>query len=131
MSIYTNPFNPYGVEVDNVVFLQIFNKNAQRPADGERFERESAEYQSNTKATLSVALAFRAAAEKAGTQTMYPVGTAGLFWAGHDEICAHKDDLPKIMGLLETLKTEGVIDAVKEVPKEKSFHYGFFNAKMN
>lgn len=131
MSIYNNPFNPYGREVDNVVFLQIFNKNAQRPAEGERFERESAEYQSNTKATLAVALAFRAAAEKAGTQTTYPVGNAGLFWAGHDEICAHNDDLPKIMGLLDTLKADGVIDAVTEVPKEKSFQYSLFNAKMN
>ncbi len=130
MSIYTNPFNPYGREVDNVVFLQVFNKNAQRPAPGERFERESAEYQGNTKATLAVALAFRAAADKAGTQTQYPIGNVGLFWEGHDEICAHKDDLPKIMGLLDNLKADGVIDAVKEVPREKSFQYALFNAKM-
>lgn len=131
MSIYNNPFNPYGREVDNVVFLQVFNKNAQRPPAGEQFERETPEYQNNAKATLAVGLAFRAAAEKAGTQTMYPIGNAGLFWEGHDEICAHKDDLPKIMELLDTLKADGVIDAVKEVPREKSFHYALFNATMS
>ena len=130
MSIYTNPLNPYGYEVDNVVFLQVFNKNAQRAPEGQRFARETPEYQDNAKATLAVALAFRAVAKKEGTQLQYPVGNAGLFWAGHDEICTHKDDLPKIMSLLDILKADGVIDAVKEVPREESYQYRMMNAKI-
>jgi len=123
-------FNPYGAELPNVRYFEIFNKNATLAPEGTRFERDSDEYKHNIGITRNAGLAFRAAAEKSGMQTQYPMYHAGLFYRGNDEISVHKDDVAKVMEILDGLKADGIIDSVQEIPKEKSFNYALTKAKF-
>ncbi len=115
---------------DQTRCFEVFNASAVRPAPAAApFKPDTTPYKQNAAATLAISTEFNARAQKRAqefTQGFY--AGSGLFDLGTTQYSCHVKDAPVLQSILDSMKADGLLSDVKEIPFKSSRIYQYSKA---